>query len=58
MDAIVAQLVLDVAALNVQIAGMQANVEWLMKLAWLLLVANVGSIILNGLQFVKNNRKR
>ena len=55
MDPAIKELMHDISVLQSQVVGLQANMEWLMKLAWLLVAANVGNIILGGLQIKKNN---
>ena len=61
MDDLVRQLVQnltnDVCTLQIQVATLQANVAWLTRYTWMLIAANVGSAIVNGVLIRRNNKK-
>lgn len=50
----------EVAALQVQIAAIQANVEWLTRLVWAMITLNGASLLANGVigaVVIRNNNK-
>lgn len=57
MDPDVLELAQRLTLVEIELAGMRANMEWLIRIAWLVIASNVGSIILSGLQLRRNNNK-
>lgn len=57
MDPVLTDLADKLVELSVQVATMQANVEWLTKLIWGLFGLNAISFLGNSYLSVRNNKK-
>lgn len=58
MDPSVTDLVHKMTELSVLVAGLQANVEWLTKLVWAMIILNAASFLTNSYLGVRNGRSR
>jgi hypothetical protein len=56
MDPNIFDLMQDISTLQAQVAVLQANVVWLTRYVWILIVANAGSAIINGVLIKRNNK--
>ena len=47
----------EIAALQVQVAAIQANVVWLTKLVWYMIGLNAVGFVMNGFSIIRTNSK-
>lgn len=58
MDPSISDLISKMTDLSIQVAAMQANIEWLTKLIWGLFGLNAASFLGNSYLNVRNNQKK